>query len=260
MTDWMTVSIDELTRVLVIFIRISVVLALAPIFNYRSIPMVSRLGLALIIAFLLSGIVDAPSLTGMSTGEIFRIAVTEVFAGALFGFTIHLLFTGVQVAGEISGMMMGFAIVNVLDPQSQSQTSIVSQFKYIFALLIFLTINGHHFIIQGMMDSFRILPVGAASMTPEAMRILLEKSSDIFTVAVKIAAPPMISLLIMDIALGIIAKTVPQMNIFIVGFPLKIGLGMISLGFSLPFIVVMFKRLWTSTMVDGIALLKAMGV
>ena len=128
MTDWLTISLDQLCRFAIVFLRVSIVLSLAPIFNSRSFPTTARLGFALILSFLLSGVVEAPSLLGMGAGDIVLMGVRELLAGALFGFSIHLLFVGVQIAGQVTGMMMGFAIVNVFDPQSQSQTSLISQF------------------------------------------------------------------------------------------------------------------------------------
>lgn len=260
MTDWLSISLDQLCRFAIVFLRTAIMLSVTPIFNSRSIPVTTRMAFALILSFFLSGIVDAPSLLGLSAGDIVMIGIREMFAGALFGFSIHLLFVGVQIAGQVTGMMMGFGIVNVFDPQSQAQTSLISQFKYILALLFFLALNGHHYVIEGLAQSFSLLPVGTASMTAAAAEMLMQRSSEVFVIAMKIAAPGMVSLLVLDVSLGLIAKTVPQMNIFIVGFPLKIGLGMISLGFSLPFIVILFRGMWISVQIDSSALLRAMGV
>jgi flagellar biosynthetic protein FliR len=171
----------------------------------------------------------------------------ELLLGLVLGLSVRLILTGFEMAGQFMGFQMGFTIVNVVDPQSGSQTSIMAQFSYILAILIFLMANGHHYLIQALARSFELVPPGGFVPHAEVFAKLAKLSSHMFTVALKIAAPVMSSLLLATIALGIVSKTVPQMNILIVGFPLNIGIGLVLLGFSMstvvPYVVRLFGQL-----------------
>jgi flagellar biosynthetic protein FliR len=179
---------------------------------------------------------------GGSLIQIFFLVFKEVSFGALLGFVSLLLFLGIQLAGQIIGFQMGFAIVNVIDPSTQTQVSIVSEFKYIIAILIYLTINGHHYLISAVVQSFQLIPPGTINFSHATSDLISRACSDIFVIAVKVAAPAMITLFLTSLALGIIARTVPQMNVFIVGFPLKIGVGLMILAAGLSYFGNLFSK------------------
>ncbi|HEU19543.1 MAG TPA: type III secretion protein, partial [Deltaproteobacteria bacterium] len=125
----------------------------------------------------------------------------------------------------------------VVDPISSAQVSIIAQFQYIFALLIFLTVNAHHLFLYAIAESFQVVPPFAFQFTGPLMDALIDFSRNIFIIAVKVGAPVMAILLFTSVSLGIIARTVPQINVFIVGFPLKIAIGLIGIGLTLPIFV-----------------------
>ena len=181
--------------------------------------------MGLILAIVISPVVAEQGFTvPEDVLEVITLAVRELLVGILIGFVFFSLFVGVQMAGAFIGFQMGFAIVNVIDPVTSQQISIMSQFKYIMATLIFFLLDGHHMVLHAVVGSYQLIPIGEAvfrfSMYQEIGRLI----TGIFVIGIKLAAPVMVTLILLDVGLGVVSRTViPSMNIFIVGFPMKIG-------------------------------------
>ena len=176
---------------------------------------------------------------------IFDLAVfllSDVTIGLGIAYITRLIFAAVQIAGTVVDFQMGFGVVNVIDPQTDTQVSVTAQFHNIVAVLIFLVVDAHHFILQAIVESFFIInpaEINFSSLTPEYMLYLF---SGTFTTAVKIAAPIMAILFFLSVGLGLVARTVPQMNVFIVGFPLQIGVGLLMVGLSISFFSILVQQ------------------
>ena len=138
---------------------------------------------------------------------------------------------------------MGFGIVNVIDPMSPGQVSIIGEFNYLIAVLLFIVIGGHHMFIEAIAESYQVIPLGTAVFEGALSQKLVELSTGVFIIAVKFSAPIMATLFLMYVSLGIIARTVPQMNVFLVGFPVSIAIGLSVLALSLPFFASLFIKL-----------------
>lgn len=215
----------------------------APFWGHRVIPVKIKVVLVLSL-----GLVVGPAIT--SHGPIVPISIWmlagwglhELAIGGLIGICFSVLFWGVRMAGDLVSLQMGFAIANVIDPNSAQQVSLIGEFKYIIAMIIFLILDGHHLMIGALVDTYRVIPIGSGHFGVEVYEQLVRLSATVFVTAVKMAAPVMVTLLLTDVSLGIVARTVPQMNIFIVGFPLKIGIGLLMLGASLPLAMQVFTR------------------
>jgi flagellar biosynthetic protein FliR len=158
----------------------------------------------------------------------------EVMIGITLGLAGRLVFAGVQLAGQLAGFIMGFAIVNVFDPITSTQVSIIAQIYYLFAMLIFLAVDGHHIFLYAIAESYRIVPPFDFHFSGELTQSIAELSKGIFILAIKAGALVITSLLMIDIGFGLVARTVPQINILIIGFPIKIAVGLISIGLALP--------------------------
>ena len=236
-------SPDTLHSFIFVLLRVSVILFLLPVFGSVNLPTVWKGAFALLLTLLLSQVVPRQPLAVHSGLEMAVTLGGELLLGLVLGLSVRLILTSFEMAGQFMGFQMGFTIVNVVDPQSGSQTSIMAQFSYILAILIFLMVNGHHYLIQALVRSFELVPPGGFVPDGGVYVKLVKLSSHMFTVALKIAAPVMSSLLLATIALGIVSKTVPQMNILIVGFPLNIGIGLLLLGFSMSTVVPYVIRL-----------------
>ncbi len=157
----------------------------------------------------------------------------EVTLGVMIGFTAQLIFTAVEFGGTIIGYQMGFAAANVFDPQTQRQISVMSQFQSVFAILIFLAINGHFLLLRAMVDSYRLLPPGTEHLSGGAIPYLMHLTGNMFVLAVKFSAPILAVLLVSALAMGIMARIFPQLNVFMLSYLVNIGLAFLLFGLSL---------------------------
>jgi flagellar biosynthesis protein FliR len=232
----LNLPIDLIYRYLFILVRVASLLFAIPFFESQNVPILVKTGLAMAVAWLLLPQVQGqpPSLDAAPVAFALGL-VSELAIGLIIGFMLQLVFVGVQLAGEFAGFQMGFAIANVVDPASSMQIPMLSQFLNLFALMIFLSLDMHYYFIKALVDGFRIIPFWGARFDGNLFNLITQTVSNAFVIAVKIGAPVMVSLLLTSVALGLIARTVPQMQIFIVAMPVKIILGLLFLGFSLPF-------------------------
>jgi flagellar biosynthesis protein FliR len=238
------ISALEFEKLLLLIMRVGGILVAAPIFSHRSVPNLIKIGLIILLSLILLPTIRAmeiklpPDLLGLST-----VLVKEVAAGLAIGFTAQLLFIGVQFAGDLIGLQMGFGIVNVMDPNSEAQVPLIGQYQSILATLIFLSLNGHHLVLMAISNSLHAIPLGQVNFTGMSADIIIRGGVNTLAQGIKLGAPCIVTLFLLDVAMGVIARTVPQMNIFIVGFPLKIGGGLLMLAASLPLFGYVFAKL-----------------
>jgi len=228
---------------LLIFARITGIFTSAPIFGSHNIPVQLKAALSLLCTALVIPLLIDSQLTPVSSMLVYLlIVISEFVLGLLLGFAASLIFTAVQMAGHLLDMQIGFGIVNIFDPQSGQQVPLIGNFKYILALLVYLSANGHHVFLSALFDSFKTIPVTtvvfhAIPLTELFVNII----SGAFVLAFKITVPVLIALFLTDIALGILARTMPQMNIFVVGIPIKIVVGVFVLSTALPFFIIFLE-------------------
>jgi len=162
------------------------------------------------------------------------LALREVMVGLSLSLVAQVLFSAVEYSGQIIGMQMGFTISSIIDPSSGSQVQVMSVMQSLLATLMFLSLNVHHVFIRTILESFQVIPLGVWRLDGEMIRFFTNVTSDVFILGVRLAAPVMVALLLTSVALGIMARSFPQMNIFMISFPLNIGIGFIVLGMTLP--------------------------
>jgi flagellar biosynthetic protein FliR len=236
-------SFDWIWSIMWSLVRISGFFIVAPFWGHRVIPAVIKIPIVLALAASIGPVVAGfgpvqPDSLWTAGGWALR----EVMIGGLLGFCFATVFWAVRMAGDLIGLQMGFSIVNVIDPSSTEQVSLIGEFKYILAMLILLILDGHHLMIAALVDTYKVIPIGGGVLGNTAFDMVVRVSATTFVSAVKIGAPVIITLLLTDVVMGIVSRTVPQMNIFIVGFPVKIGIGFLILSASLPFLAQMFGR------------------
>lgn len=219
-------------------VRFAVLAATLPMLDVKSVPALWRLALAFMLAAALAPAV-APSVPPGAITLAWRPFVTEaarsLVIGMMLGFTLNLVFVAVRFAGDIAGMQIGFSIVNAFDPMSNSQISVISQFYHLLAVLLFFATGAHHVLVSAMFQSCLALPpFGDSQLTGGAWHLLREFGT-VFSSGLQIAAPVIVVLLLISAAMGVIVKTVPQLNVLVVGFPIKIGVGLLTIGASLMF-------------------------
>jgi flagellar biosynthetic protein FliR len=242
-----------------VFVRMGALLLSMPIFGSSTIPVHSRLGLVAITSYLVYTVAPLPAIDmEMSTWMFTLMLAGEVTVGLTIGFATQLVFTAVQVAGQTIGFQMGFAIVNVMDPVTNSQVSVTAQFQNVFALMIFLAISGHHWLIAASAMSFELIPVFGFTPSEGLVEMMVGLTRNVFIMAVKIGAPIMATLFLLNVALGLVARTVPQMNVFIVGFPLQIGVGLFMIGITAPIFAYLFKNSMLELYANIIVLMRLM--
>lgn len=218
------------------------VIAAMPVLGGRSVPKRLKVLLAVLLAMLLSPAIQAGgwSPAPLDWGPLAWRAIVETLFGLLLGFVAQLPIWAAQLAGQLIGFQMGFGIVSILDPDSGNQQSIVAGVLQQTALLLFLLLDGHHMVIEALARSLVLLPPGAVSLTPALMDRGIALSGELLAIGVRMGAPVLAALFLTEVGLGVIARTVPQMNIFIVGFPLKIGVGLVMLALALPSFALLF--------------------
>ncbi|QPJ65446.1 MAG: flagellar biosynthetic protein FliR [Candidatus Nitrohelix vancouverensis] len=234
----------EIESFIFIFIRVGAMFLFVPILGSRQIPIQIKVGLSLLIAITIFPIVKPTVAVGEMRG-VFELAIymfSEITIGFAIGFAARLFFMTVQLAGTVVDFQMGFGVVNVIDPQTESNVSITAQFQNILAILIFLAVDAHHILIQAVTQSFFMINTRELHFDTFTPELILTLFISAFTVAIKLAGPIMAILFFIAVGLGLVARTVPQMNVFIVGFPLQIGAGLLMLGVSMEFFNIVLQN------------------
>ena len=240
--ELLSFSPEQFKIFFLVLIRISVVFYLFPVFSGNMLPGLAKVGLALILSFIFFPIVNVdPEWFPGNLVDFMVLVVSELMIGLILGLTVRMFFAGVQLAGQMVGFQMGFAIINVMDPQTGSQVSIIDQIGYWVVLLIFLSLNGHHIFISALGESFQLVKIGTISLQSGFFQRMISISADMFVIAIKIGSPAIAALLFTSAAFGICAKFAPQMNILIAAFPVKIIVGLIFFGLCLEIIALMIQ-------------------
>ncbi|RJP22000.1 MAG: flagellar type III secretion system protein FliR [Candidatus Abyssobacteria bacterium SURF_5] len=229
-------TLSQFEGFLLIFMRVGAMLFASPVFGGTAVPTQVRIFLSLILALVLLPIVAIPyDLLPLDVVPLGWLAINEVLVGLVLGVSLTFLFAAIQYAGQIVDFQMGFSIVSLIDPMQDVQIPIMGLFHFLIATLIFLAMDAHHWVIRALTDSFSVIPLSTAGFSGLVLGGIVKAFGDLFVIAMRIAAPTIAVLMLYNAALGIIAKTVPQINLLIVGFPVRIALGMIVVALSLSF-------------------------
>lgn len=225
------------------FMRIGAMFSAVPIFSARSVPVRIRILLSMSIAWILLPIIPASPVVELISAEALLISVYQVFIGLAMGFIFQMVFSVFVIAGQSIAMAMGLGFASMVDPQNGVQVPVVSQVFLIMVTLIFLALNGHLLLIEVVAESFRQLPVGPLVPSRDGLWKLVIWGSDMFTGGVLLALPAVSALLLVNLAFGVTARAAPQLNIFAVGFPVMILVGMIFITLTLPTVTDHLSRL-----------------
>lgn len=222
--------IPELSVLLLIVVRVSAFFVTVPLFSYRTIPAQLKIGFALVLSWMMYYTFDA--MTIPIDGNYILLVLKEAIIGLMIGLIAYIIITAVQIAGGLIDFEMGFAMANIVDPQTGAQSPLMGQFLNFLLLFVLLAINGHHLILDGIFYSYQFLPID--QVFPQfgdenVVEFIIKVFSTVFMIAFQMSAPLVATLFLVTLALGITGRTVPQLNIFVVGFPLKIAVGFIVL-------------------------------
>lgn len=215
------------------FFRVAGLLMAAPVIGTRSVPVRVRLVLALAITVAIVPVIPTPGYIEPFTAPWLLTSIQQVIIGIAMGLTIRTIFIALEIAGQAIGQLMGLMLASMVDPQNGNQVPIIGQFYLLLATLLFLAVDGHLVMISALVNSFQVLPVGVEGIRREAGWQLMEWMGGILATAVLIALPAIVSLLIVNMAFGVMTRAAPQLNIFAVGFPIMIILGVFIIMFTL---------------------------
>lgn len=221
----------EVLSLLLTLVRVSLLVFLLPVFGGTGSPNVLKAAICLALTAAIWPQVSFPG--EAMPAHPFGLALVvlgELVLGLMFSLVVRFTFAGIQAGGQILAFQMGFSMATVADPMQGEQETLVSHFLYTVALLTFLVLNGHLYVLKALMDSFTIIPPGGLTLRPPLFGEILNLSAQIFVLGIKVAAPVLAALFLVELALALMARAAPQMNLLIIGFPLKIAIGLFFLG------------------------------
>jgi len=228
-------ALDDLIPFALVLARVAGLLAAIPVFGSPQVPARVRTALIFALTLFIFPIVHPHNIP--PAGDVISLAllvVKETLVGLSLAFLSQMIFAAVEFCGQQLGSQMGIAMAAMLDPSTQANVPTVGVFQGVLATLLFLSIGVHHFFLRGIVESYQLLPVGSWHTSAGLFQFFLTASSGLFLIAVKLAAPVAVALLAAGVAIGIVARSFPAMNVFIVAMPLNIGIGLLILGVSLP--------------------------
>ncbi len=223
---------------LICLIRVVAVVGGMPVMGGRQAPMKMVAGLSFLLTLLIFPVVreHLPRVSLEPLGLMVLIGKETLF-GVILGFLARLILTAIQFGGTVIGYQMGFAQANILDPQSHQQVPLMGQFLNVVGILVFLAIDGHHIFLKALVRSYEVIPPGQLDFSGGTMPYVMELTGDMFVLGLSIVAPVMVVLVLSMFALGIMSRLMPQLNVLILSFPVKIAIGLFLIGIGMNLIV-----------------------
>ncbi|WP_226034933.1 flagellar biosynthetic protein FliR [Aquibacillus saliphilus] len=238
------INLSSVPAFLLILIRVTSFFVTLPIFSYRNVPTHLKIGFGFFLTWIMFYTISLPEIPLDSM--FILLILKEALVGLLIGLLAYIVLSAIQIAGGFIDFQMGFAIANVIDPQTGAQSPLIGQYFYTIAMLFLLAVNGHHLLIDGIFYSYQTIPID--SFIPfgdeRIAYFVIDTFNQMFIIAFQMAIPVVGCLFLVDVALGIIARTVPQLNVFVVGLPLKILVAFVALFVSIAFYVMLFQHLF----------------
>lgn len=238
--------LDWLGAVLWPFLRIGAMLTAAPLFGSHAVPVRIRVALGFVLALALVGLLPTPPSVNLLSLDGGLAVARELLVGLLIGFVLQMVFSTLAMAGEIVSLAMGLAFASMTDPESGMPVPVIGEYYTVFATLIFLALDGHTALLLLTLDSFDAIPPAGGGLAVEGYWTLVGWGSEMFRGALFVALPAAASLLVVSVSMGVVARSAPQLNIFAVGFPMSLLLGLVFLLLSLPTLLPQFTRILES--------------
>jgi flagellar biosynthetic protein FliR len=253
------ISTAEIVRFGIVLVRLSGIMIFAPFFSNQSVPLQLRAVFTLVATLVLAPALPLHSLPAeLDLSNLTTVFVNEIMVGAVLGIAASLVFAGFQFAGQIISFQLGFSLINVIDPQTQVEAPVFSFINDYIGLLFFLLINGHHWFLLAISESFKFLPVGGLHLQAPLLAYIIRLSAQVLVIGIRIAGPVIAVTVVTDIMMGVIGRAAPQINIIIVGMPLKVLVGLSCLSFSFYFLPRLLEDLYSSLFKTLFALVQGM--
>lgn len=236
MTHAIHIMLPEFQAFLVLISRIGGLLAALPVISGRAVPMTVKIALVLVLAAVLAPIIRMP----VASDDPILLAAglaSELAIGLTIGLAVRLFFGALELAGEMIGIQMGFGVVQLIDPHTAHQTPLMGQYLTMLASLVFLSLNAHLLVVATIVSSYEAIPVFGATLPAALGDDVLHLSREMFVIGLKLAAPVLITILLLNILLAILGRAVSQINVFVLSFPVTIAGGLLVLGLAMPLTV-----------------------
>ncbi|MDW8319949.1 MAG: flagellar biosynthetic protein FliR [Armatimonadota bacterium] len=245
---------------LVVLFRIAGLMVTAPVFGSPSVPAPIKLGFGTAFALALTpatlGKVGTPPEDWLS---LIGILLSETLVGMLIGYLVSLFFSAVQMAGAFLDMQVGYGIYQLMNPFAPAPASLLAQFHMLLLMVVYLQVNAHHWLVAALAESFQAVPAGGVALDAARLQPLFsEVVGQVFLLALRIAAPATAVLIVVDTALAIVSRAVPQMPVFFVGAPAKIAMGLVTIAIVLPLVTNVFVNTLPTAAQDVLNLLRAL--
>lgn len=239
--EWVQPLFRYETAFVLILFRVASFLSVLPLIGGRSLPGLIKAALALAVSLILVPII--PVQPAPPTVSAWMVGLAgEMMVGWVIGLGSRLIFAAVELGGEIVGLQMGFGIANVLDPNSNQPVPLIEQFYTLLATLVFFGIHADHLVIRALVQSFTLLPPMTFTPMGVPIGLLVQAVGQLFVIGMRIAVPVTIALLLANVALGIISRVVPQMNVWLMSYPITISLGLLIMGATLSLFVALLQN------------------
>jgi flagellar biosynthesis protein FliR len=258
LTQTIHILLPQVEAFLVLVSRIGGILAALPVFSGRTIPAKVKLGLVLVLSLMLAPVIPLPTLS-LDPMVLAGGLLSEMTIGVTIGLAVRLVFGALEVAGELLGIQMGFGAVHLFDPTTSHQTPMVAQLLTMLASLVFLSLNAHLFAMATIIQSYEAIPAFGAHLSSHLGEEILMLSQRMFTIGLKLAAPVLITILLINVLLALLGRAVPQVNVFILSFPVTIAGGLIVLSLGMPFTVSLIGSQFEELQLTIEALLRSLG-
>lgn len=232
---WLAMLIFPLTRILAM-------IASSPILGNKQVPARVKIGLSVLLALVITPTIAPMPAVAIGSPQGLLIIIQQIIIGVALGFAMRLIFTAVEMAGELAGLQMGLGFASFFDPINATHSAVVAQWVGLIAVLAFLATDGHLYMLAALAESFQTLPIGTALST-KGLHDVVNWGGSIFAYALQISLPILAALLITNIALGILTRAAPQLNLFAVGFPVTLAVGFVVLLLSMPYFIPLLDRL-----------------
>lgn len=240
----MTFPITEATLAsfLAVLGRVAGAVLSSPFFRRGQVPVMVRVALCLVLALFLTPLVEVRD-TRLDLFFPLRL-VYEVLVGLFLGYLFALVVSGVTMAGGLMDFEMGLGLAHAFDPTAGVFSSLLARFYTMLAVLIFFLAGGHHLLVVSVLASYRVFPAGGMGFPSILSTTAARAAAEVFVVAVRVAAPVVGALFVADVVFGLVARSVPQLNVFVLGIPLKILLGLLAVAVTMPATVVFLQRIF----------------
>lgn len=254
LSEWL---VNQAAVFLLLTMRMIGLFLSAPVLSNENIPVMVKVGASLLVSLIIYPIISPQVQVTFDPIIYTGLLISELLIGIGIGLVASIIFSAIQVAGQLIDMQMGFAVVNILDPQSGIQWPLMGYFKYVIAMLIYLAINGHHLLIAAVFESYDFILPGAYADLVTGGEVMMGLLSHTFSLALRVSAPVLGALFLTNIILGVLTRSVPQMNVFIVGLPIKIAVGFFGMLILIPVYILAIELIFDRISVGILDFLRA---